>query len=115
MVMAWYAAHVGVLTVSVASAAAAVVVAAVVALARAIVAAFVLGCVLPGASNVNFALDTPRNGPEQTNSILLLDNILTAHFYVIHLRAGLEHCGDDIAEHLLRGKLRGVLRQINHT
>ena len=57
--MAWDVAHVGILTVSAASAAAAVVVATAVALTRAIVAAFVLGCALPGTSNIDFALDTP--------------------------------------------------------
>ena len=76
MVMAWDAAHVGILTISAASAAAAVVVATAVTLARAIVAAFVLGGALPRASNVNFALDTPQNGPEQTNNALLLNEIL---------------------------------------
>ena len=97
--MTWDAAHVGILTVSAASAAVAVVVATAVALAlaQAIVAAFVLGGALPGAFDVDFAFDTPQNGPEQIDDVLLFDEILTANFYVLHSCAWLEHRGGDIA------------------
>ena len=50
----------------------------------------------------------------QIDDVPLVDELLVAEFYVLHLRAGLEHHGDDIAAHFLRGKFRGVLRQINH-
>ena len=76
--------------------------------------AFILGGALLGASDVNFAFDTPSNCADQIDDVPLLAEVLVAEFYVLHSRAGLEHRGDAIAAHFLRGKLCGVLRQINH-
>ena len=99
---------------SAAAAAAAIIVATAVALARAIVVALVLRGAPLGASDFNFAFNTSRNCLDQIDYVLPLGELLAAEFYVLHSRAGLEHCGDIVAAHFLWGKLRGVFRQINH-
>ena len=114
--MTWDTAHI-LLTLSAASAAAAtvaIVVATAVALVKLSLLLLYLGVALPGASGFNFAFNTSLNCANQIDDVLLLGEILATEFYALHSRAGLEHRGDDIASHFLRGKFHGVLRQINH-